>query len=201
MLPSELSALDPRGTVKNEIFIPGTEPTIVDNVHVQAQICTESNLLANEYCPVETIESRVLVQRPVPLTPEDLVFVRDAEFELPAASCDIHSEATYIPPAPAYITPMGDGRYYVILPFQLKFLDGSIFTAPVDSIINEDLSIQLPDGTIREPRNFQYPPDIETLLGPKPTTTSGANPNGTTKPKNQPSADELIDEVDSAINN
>ncbi len=201
MLPSELSALDPRGTVKNEIFIPGTEPTIVDNVHVQAQICTESNLLANEYCPVETIESRVLVQRPIPLSPEDLGFVRDAAFEVPTLPCNIHSEATYVPPAPAHITPMGDGRYYVILPFQLKFLDGSVFTAPVDSIINEDLSIQLPDGTIREPRNFQYPPDIETLLGPKPTTNPGTNSDGSPGTVQQPSADELIDEVDSAINN
>lgn len=199
-LPSELSALDPRGTVKTELFIPGTEPTTMDDVHVEALICSESGLLANEYCPEETLETRVVVKRPTPLTPEDLAMVRDAEFELPAISCDIHNESTYVPPAPAHITPMGDGRYYVILPFQLKFLDGSTFTTPVDSIINADLSIQLPDGTIREPRSFQYPPDIETLLGTKPTFRPPVETEGgAAVPELDPDA--LIDEADTPVAN
>ncbi|SCZ81326.1 transglycosylase domain-containing protein [Acidaminobacter hydrogenoformans] len=199
-LPSEFSALDPRGTVKTEMFIPGTEPTMMDDVHVQGLVCIESNLLANEYCPEETIETRVFVKRPIPLSPEDLAMVRDAAYELPAVSCDLHNESTYIPPAPAHITPMGDGRYYVILPFELKFLDGSSFTTPVDSIINADLSIQLPDGTIREPRSFQYPPDIETLLGTKPSfRTPPESGDGTAVPELDPDA--LIEEADAPVAN
>ena len=200
LLPSELSALDPRGTIKTELFIPGTEPTTVDNVHVEAHVCTHSNLLANEYCPLETVETRVLVQRPVPLAPELLAMVRDAEFEAPTAICDLHSAATYVPPAQPHITPMGDGRYYVILPFELKYLDGAVFTTPVDSIINADLSIQLPDGTLRYPSDFQYPPDIDKLLGPKPAAQSPSRPQSP-PPGQQPKPEDLINEADSPVPN
>jgi hypothetical protein len=71
---------------------------------------------------------------------------------------------------------MGDGRYYVILPFELKLLDGSSFMVPVDSIINADLSIQLPDGSTLLSSEFLSPPDIQTLLGPP--ATGGGNNNG-----------------------
>jgi penicillin-binding protein 1A len=43
-LPSELSALDPRGTVRNEYFIKGTEPTTTDNVHVAVNVCNDSGI-------------------------------------------------------------------------------------------------------------------------------------------------------------
>jgi penicillin-binding protein 1A len=176
MLPSALSALDPRGTVRTEMFIPGTEPKEVDNVHVEAQICKDSKKIATEFCPVGSVESKVFVQRVVPLAADAWAIVRDAMYELPYAVCDIHTALTYVPPAAVHISPMGDGRYYVILPFELKLLDGSGFMVPIDSIINADLSIQLPDGSTLLSSEFLSPPDIQTLLGPP--ATGGGNNNG-----------------------
>lgn len=202
LLPSEFSSLDPRGTIRSEIFIPGTEPMEVDNVHVETQICKESNKLATEFCPVESVETRVMVQRQVPLTEEAWTMVRDAEFEVPALVCDIHDASNYVPPSSLHITPMGDGRYYVIVPFTLKFLDGSTFTVPSTSIINADLSIQLPDGSIRSTSDFQEPPDIQYLLGPQAKQDKPDKDGGGKKDKLPDlNTDDLINEADTPVIN
>ena len=50
-LPTELCDHDPRGSkVVTEYFIKGTEPTEYCDVHVQKDICIESNLLTSEFC-------------------------------------------------------------------------------------------------------------------------------------------------------
>lgn len=203
MLPSEYSSMDPRGTVKTELFIPGTEPTEVDNVHVYAEICKDSHLLSTEYCPEDTREIRVFVKRPVPLSPEDLALVRDAIYEVPTAICNVHDASNYVPPAQVHITPMGDGRYYVILPFDLKYHDGAIFTVPMDAIINADLSIQLPNGDIRSAEVFQYPPDITTLLGGSAPASNNTKPpsSNNDREEEKPDPEQLIEEVDTPINN
>ncbi len=86
-LPSELSALDtrPGGTVRNEYFIKGTEPTTVDNIHVAAYICNDSGELATPYCP-NTV-SKVFVKRPYPADPR----VADYQYELPPYYCNLHN--------------------------------------------------------------------------------------------------------------
>ncbi|HWQ78984.1 MAG TPA: transglycosylase domain-containing protein, partial [Anaerovoracaceae bacterium] len=85
-LPSELSALDPRGsTVRNEYFIRGTEPTTTDNVHVAVDICQESNYLATPYCP--NVISKVFVKRPYTADPS----VGDIAYEQPSYYCNLHN--------------------------------------------------------------------------------------------------------------
>ena len=84
-LPSELSALDPRSTVKNEYFIKGTEPTTTDNVHVAVNICSDSGYLATPYCP-NTV-SKVFVKRPYTADPN----VGDYSYEQPSYYCNLHN--------------------------------------------------------------------------------------------------------------
>ena len=64
--PSELCALDPRGaTIKSERFIKGTEPPIDSICDTCYQRYLQRIKLASEYCPIESIESKV--QRTEPL--------------------------------------------------------------------------------------------------------------------------------------
>ncbi|HYE68108.1 MAG TPA: transglycosylase domain-containing protein, partial [Anaerovoracaceae bacterium] len=84
-LPSELSALDPRSTVRNEYFIKGTEPTTTDNVHVAVNVCSDSGYLATPYCFNNV--SRVFVKRPYTVDPK----VADYSYELPSYYCYLHN--------------------------------------------------------------------------------------------------------------
>jgi len=84
-LPSSLSALDPRGTVRNEYFIRGTEPTTTDNVHVAVNVCSDSGYLATPYCPNNV--SKVFVKRPYTVDPN----VGDYAYEQPSYYCNLHN--------------------------------------------------------------------------------------------------------------
>ena len=90
-LPSELSALDDRGTVRNEYFIKGTEPKTTDNIHVMTTICADSGYLATPYCP--NAIKKVMVKRPYPVNPH----VADYGYEQPQYYCNLHNPdpATY----------------------------------------------------------------------------------------------------------
>ncbi|SHJ12378.1 transglycosylase domain-containing protein [Lutispora thermophila] len=95
--PSELCALDPRGaTIRSELFIKGTEPPVdsICDIHVIKDICTISNKLASEYCPIESVQSKVFTQRHEPLDPNRKM-PADAIYEAPTAVCDIHKN--YVP--------------------------------------------------------------------------------------------------------
>lgn len=64
LLPSELSYMDPRGSqVYNEIFIKGTVPTTVDNIHVGAQVNKLNGRLATSLTPSSLAEYRVFIRR------------------------------------------------------------------------------------------------------------------------------------------
>ncbi|MBK5246002.1 MAG: hypothetical protein JJE49_01860, partial [Peptostreptococcaceae bacterium] len=91
MLPSELSGLDPRGTVINEYFIKGTEPIVVDNIHVLADICNDSGYLATPECT--SVSSRLGIKRPY-----DISNVGDMNYELPHYYCNIHNSNPEIYP-------------------------------------------------------------------------------------------------------
>ncbi len=78
-LASSLCEQDPRGSrVSEEYFIDGTEPDYgnVCDVHYKADTCTACkdefgrNVLANEYCPDDTVVERVLIRRPIEYKPE-----------------------------------------------------------------------------------------------------------------------------------
>jgi penicillin-binding protein 1A len=89
-LPSELSALDPRGTVRSEFFVNGTQPVEIDDVHVYATVCAESGYLATPYCPNPV--SQVRIRRP-----EGSVIyyegagVADIGYEVPRYYCHLHN--------------------------------------------------------------------------------------------------------------
>ena len=85
MLPSDLSALDPRGTIRNEFFVVGTEPTSIDAVHVYGSVCSESGYLNTPWCPIPV--SKVMVRRPLPPDP----LVEDFIYELPSYYCNLHN--------------------------------------------------------------------------------------------------------------
>jgi penicillin-binding protein 1A len=103
----DLCDADPRGsTVKTEYFAVGTVPTETCDVHKEVLICTTSGLFANEYCPEETIEQKVMIQRPEPLIPENLVeydldLIEDYQYEIPYSMvgeyCNIHGVDTIVP--------------------------------------------------------------------------------------------------------
>ncbi len=167
-LPSELSALDPRGTVRSEIFLRGTEPTEVDDVHVMADICTESGKLATPYCPTTLVESKLFVKRPVPYNPaENLdgkgnpIILRDSAYDLPIDVCDIHTaeNTTVEPSTPNPNTPdsyigvkptvrLIDGTLFVQRPYPIDLMDGSTLVLQVGSKINIDGSVTLADGSV-----------------------------------------------------
>lgn len=168
-LPSELSALDPRGTIRTEMFLRGTEPTEEDDVHVMLEICTESGLLAGEHCPVTLREMKLFVQRPVPYNPEDHmengnpIFLRDSEYDAPTEYCDIHTESSENddsdPNSPSNgsgqsylgVRPMislVDGSFIIQRPYPIELMDGQIIILPPSSRIQADDNVLLPDGSI-----------------------------------------------------
>lgn len=51
--PSSLCSSDPRGVVKKEIFVKGTEPTDTCDVHQSLEINSQTNKLATEFTPEE----------------------------------------------------------------------------------------------------------------------------------------------------
>ncbi len=84
-LPSSLSALDPRGTLRTEYFIKGTEPTTTDNVHTYVTVCSETGYLATPSCP--STRKVVGVKRPYTVNP----IVGDIGYEVPHGYCNIHN--------------------------------------------------------------------------------------------------------------
>ncbi len=102
-LPTDLSYMDPRNTVRNELFIRGTEPTEYDDVHVVKDIDVTTGMLATPFCPPTLIESRVFVQRPIPFSAGEFLQSiggiepglhlepRDAIYDVPLEYCTVHN--------------------------------------------------------------------------------------------------------------
>ncbi len=194
-LPSELSALDSRNyTIISEYFIPGTEPTEVDDLHVMGTIDTESGKLATPYCPTTLIEDKVFVKRPIPYIPEDhldskgeIIYPGDWEFELPTEECDLHNVENidmYIPqPVNGFLHPystLPDGSNIVNFAFDAILKDGSILElTPGTRILSNGISF--PDGRfvfiteiqrfiVPEPRKVEPQPEVPTPAEPIPDT-------------------------------
>ncbi len=45
------SASSPSANIKSDLFIEGTQPTTVDDLHKTITVCTESKMLPTQYCP------------------------------------------------------------------------------------------------------------------------------------------------------
>lgn len=112
-LPTELSRQDPRGTVRTEIFIKGTQPTEPDDFHVAADVCNASKLLATPYCPDH--QSGVYVKRP-----EDWKTgkAEDASYNVPVYYCNLHN-----PDPNAYPIPPGSNLSVYTPPPEDPFTD------------------------------------------------------------------------------
>ncbi len=84
---------------KREYFASGTEPTENCNCHVAFRVCSESGKLANEYCPEETVETRVYLIKDESGYKEK---TGDTPNLLPKrlekTSCDLHSYLTIFEP-------------------------------------------------------------------------------------------------------
>lgn len=71
-----------------EYFIKGTEPNKSCDLHVKTKICKDSLLLATEFCPLESVEEKVLLIDANPDT-------ADKELVIPEETCALHNELTY----------------------------------------------------------------------------------------------------------
>jgi len=98
-LATEFCKKDPRGsTIRSEIFVRGTQPTDFCDVHVELDIDTTTNKIANEYCPKENVEKRVFIKRNPPYDPEanNGIVPSDYQYTAPTEVCDVHTESKSI---------------------------------------------------------------------------------------------------------
>ena len=87
---------DPRGSmVITEYFANGTVPTEYCDHHVAATICTDSNMLAGEYCPESSKQQRVFITGGTAGTADNDYLLTD---ELAQSTCTVHTQAS-TPPA------------------------------------------------------------------------------------------------------
>jgi penicillin-binding protein 1A len=100
LLPSELCSRDPRGTIRDEYFVIGTEPTTTCTTHVEVMIDVTNGKIANEFCPIENVESRVFIKRNPPYIPSENngIIPNDYDYEAPTEICTDHDESTIIVP-------------------------------------------------------------------------------------------------------
>ncbi|MEG2310482.1 MAG: hypothetical protein RSB76_00675, partial [Clostridia bacterium] len=86
---------DPRGDqTKFDYFAPGNVPTKTCDVNIMVKICSESNKLANEYCPNKV--DRSFITRDLK-TNEKL---SDAQYMVPTETCTIHTKPVEVVPPP-----------------------------------------------------------------------------------------------------
>lgn len=93
--------------VRTEIFLKGTEPKDFCDMHKEVLIDTSTGKLANEFCPEEFVELKVLVDAPLsydPYSPEYLAIEEDTkkivtvpfdyDNRVPTIVCDEHDQQT-----------------------------------------------------------------------------------------------------------
>lgn len=97
MLPTELCTHDQRGsTIRSELFAKGTEPKEFCDVHVEVIIDSSTGKIANEYCPIDNLQSRIFIQRTPPYIPSDNngIVPADYGFTAPTTICTAHNADT-----------------------------------------------------------------------------------------------------------
>ena len=81
---------DPRGSmVTTEYFANGTVPTEYCDHHVAATICTDSNMMAGEYCPETSKQQKVFITGGTPGTADNDYLLTD---ELAQSTCNVHTQ-------------------------------------------------------------------------------------------------------------
>ena len=101
-LPTSESTYDYRGTVRNEYFISGTQPTEYDDVHTYVLVCNDSGYLATPAC--SNTSWKFGVRRPYLVNPS----VGDIDYEVPHYYCPYHNpDASKYPTAGSGLDPTG----------------------------------------------------------------------------------------------
>jgi len=170
-LPSSLSYMDPRNTVKSEYFIPGTQPTELDDVHVQVEICKESGLLATEYCPTTLVQTRVMTTRlDGPYNPSEHldsrgnpIYIQDQQYTAPTEECDIHGEIIdvfdyEVRDSDRFIVYFPDKKGVVVNPFKITLTNNNEVLLPVRTKIMFTGSVILPDNSVIEAADIKEIP-------------------------------------------
>lgn len=141
LLPSELSALDDRGTIRYEYFLKGTEPTETDDIHRSVTACSYTGYLATPLCGATY--SRFGTMRPYLVDTQ----VQDIAYELPHYYCPLHN-----PDPSAYpIDPSYNGSDGTINP---GIIDPTVTDTPPDNTETGEN-----DGYIVDNSAGQNPPD------------------------------------------
>lgn len=99
-LPTELSYMDPRGTVTTEIFGPKNKPTKEDDIHTLVSIDTRNNLLASDVTPSWAIAQVSYLKPKSNYDPKEFndIYPRDWQYRAPTQ----YSDLIYVAPLPDY---------------------------------------------------------------------------------------------------
>ena len=105
-LPTDLSRMDPRGTVITEIFGPKNKPTEEDDVHELVTIDSRNNLLASDVTPFWAREDRAFIKSKSNYDPKefDNILPRDWDYRAPTE----YSTLIYVEPEPEEVIESDD---------------------------------------------------------------------------------------------
>ncbi|MDO5715550.1 MAG: transglycosylase domain-containing protein [Tissierellia bacterium] len=79
-----------------EKYIKGTEPTEYDNLFKKYLICSDSGLIATQFCPSESVEFRVAFEREPKYDPKKhFGLYPDDYMTIPKSYCNIHTREWY----------------------------------------------------------------------------------------------------------
>lgn len=99
-IPTDLCSKDPRGSrVYTELFIDGTQPTTLCDVHVEASVNKSNGKIANENTPKDLLEKRIFIKRDY----KPSVHLDDEAYVLPTETDDTQ-------PAPPVQPPVEQGN-------------------------------------------------------------------------------------------
>lgn len=209
LLPSSLSYKDPSGNgVTTDWFIPGNQPTKVDDYRFEVTTCKASGKIATPFCPAQDLQTKVFRKRieempagaggykirdakeiaPKGVTaesvPSDLDFVALAKNGAASPYCFVHTGQERTAQTTADLLPgvsvVKDG------PDKLIIAQSIIITTVFDTNINVDAgSVIFPSGSLTSTAGKTiYPWQIKSFV---------ANPNG---PAYVPREDKKEDETD-----
>jgi len=191
-LPTELSYLDTRNTVRNEYFAKGTEPVEYDDVHVQMTVCADSGLVPTGYCPITSLENRVFVKRAVPYVPSEhldkneyAIVPRDWIYEIPQKYCNVHGYG-YLYQYNMDNLPEG----------AIQMPDGTV-QLPGNVLLMLDGSFMLPSGQIIPPQqsvNDYIESNPNLINSPDSTTGEILPPQGFMPPEPPVGIEPLVEE-------
>ena len=88
------SPLCPVQDLREEWFIPGTQPNEMCDLHVVVNVCTESNALATKFCPEHTVMQQIRFKRESYFELFDKsgnkLQPQDADRQVPFETCTVH---------------------------------------------------------------------------------------------------------------